>query len=337
MGKFLDRERIRQTAIKQSLPYFSAEARQDGIYRKKSRSFCLPKSVARENLLADIRDEACNYFQNHQIGWHDGTIDTPSNHLCSSQVCCVNFLFPFMNRPQELRDLLRPIFPALHKMLPLETPESYLAFEWIGLENYLGEKTRSATMRTRGANFTSADAMVMFEHSGGLRQIVLIEWKYTESYPPQCKRFAASGTDRGAIYAPLFDRDDCPIDKSILPNYDALFYEPFYQLMRQQLLAHEMELAREFDADIVSLLHIAPAQNTDFQKVTSPALKAIGKTVTEVWDKLTAPTKRFAHVSTESLFGTFPINQYTALTSWWDYIHQRYSWLNESTHDSATS
>jgi hypothetical protein len=51
------------------------------------------------------------------------------------------------------------------------------------------------------------------------------------------------------------------------------FYEPFYQLMRQQLLAREMETARECGADVVSLLHIAPAQNACFQRVTSPNLK----------------------------------------------------------------
>jgi hypothetical protein len=33
--------------------------------------------------------------------------------------------------------------------------------------------------------------------------------------------------------------------------YDALFYEPFYQFMRQQFLAHEMELVHEMGADRV--------------------------------------------------------------------------------------
>jgi len=82
--------------------------------------------------------------------------------------------------------------------------------------------------------------------------------KYTESYGGAPLKTAASGTDRTAIYQPLFDRADCPINREVLSSFDALFFEPFYQLMRQQLLAHEMEKARELGADAVSLLHIAP-------------------------------------------------------------------------------
>jgi hypothetical protein len=40
-------------------------------------------------------------------------------------------------------------------------------------------------------------------------------------------------------------------------------------IMRQQLLAHEMEKAHELGADIVSLLHFSPAHNKDFMRVTS--------------------------------------------------------------------
>jgi hypothetical protein len=33
---------------------------------------------------------------------------------------------------------------------------------------------------------------------------------------------------RTTVYhRPLFTRDDCPINKDLLPDFDALFYEPF--------------------------------------------------------------------------------------------------------------
>jgi Fic family protein len=54
------------------------------------------------------------------------------------------------------------------------------------------------------------------------------------------------------IYRPLYQRDDCPLDKGLVPSFEALFYEPFYQFMRQPLLAHEMERAHELGADRVS-------------------------------------------------------------------------------------
>ena len=66
-------------------------------------------------------------------------------------------------------------------MLPIEDGH-YVACEWIGQKNYLREKVSGNGKRTRGANCTSADAAVMFEETDGKRQIVLIEWKYTESY-----------------------------------------------------------------------------------------------------------------------------------------------------------
>jgi hypothetical protein len=323
MGKFLNAEKKRQATFKGSSAYFSEPARVDGAYRHRPYPFMLPTTCADENLFATIRQSALTYFAQHSIHWH------MLDHLCSSQVCCVNFLFPFMDQPDALADLLRPIFPSLHHMLPLETPEQFVAFEWIGAENYLREKVRGNNSRTRGANFTSADAMVRFERDDGKRQIVLIEWKYTESYSSVTKKISVRGTDRSLIYAHLYDRDDCPLDKTLLPHYDALFYEPFYQFMRQQFLAQEMEQAHEFGADVVSLLHIAPAHNHEFTTVTSPELRGLGSSVNEVWKRLVRSSDRFASVSTETLFGKFPAHLYPQLSTWWDYLNTRYPWVKE--------
>jgi hypothetical protein len=190
----------------------------------------------------------------------------------------------------------------------------------------IGLISRNRT-RTRGANFTSADAAVMFKRKDGLIQIVLIEWKYTESYYTTSLKISASGTDRTEIYRPLFDQPDCPVNKSLLPNFDDLFYEPFYQLFRQQMLADQMEKVKELGASIVSVLHIAPAHNKDFGRVTSPNLTSMGHSVPDVWKKLLIRPDRFTSVSTESLFGNFPAEQFPGLDNWWEFINKRYSWL----------
>jgi len=327
MGQFLEAERRRQAAWKKSSSYLSDGARADGIYRKKPRLFCLPLECAEENLFAGIRAEAPAYFREQGIKWHAGKDEKPSNHLCGSQVCCVNFLFPFAHRPDALAELLRSVFPSIRRVLPMEVPGQFVSFEWIGLKNYLGERIRRGGKRTRGANFTSADAAVMFEHESGLRQIALIEWKYTESYGSTSLRVAPSGTDRTEIYAHLYCRDDCPINRSLLADFGDLFYEPFYQLMRQQMLADEMERAKELGAQVVSVLHIAPAHNPDFGKVTSPALRSLGETVIDVWKQLVRTSDRFASVSTERLFGRFPVERFSDLGVWWEYLTQRYAWL----------
>jgi len=326
MGQFLEIEKPQQAKFKTSSSYFSDAARGDGIYKGKTRPFCLPLEYAEENLFPGIRKSAPAYFASQGIKRHDGRDGKPSNHLCDSRVCCLNFLFPFADRPRALAEVLLPVFPAIRQMLPIEDGQ-YMACEWIGQENYLAEKIARGSRRTRGANFTSADAAVMFEQADGMRQVVLVEWKYTESYGGAPLKKAKSGTDRTAIYRPLFDRDDCPIDRTLLPSFESLFYEPFYQFMRQQFLANEMERAHELGANKVSVLHIAPSRNTDFQKVTSAELQPLGKTATGVWKRLVMPGDRFVSVSTEQLFGGLSEERLPEMREWLGYITARYAWV----------
>lgn len=330
MGHFLASEKPQLAEFKAISSYFSDAARADGIYKGKPRAFCVPLEYAEENLFPEIRQSAPAHFATHSIKWHDGQNGKPSNHLCDSQVCCVNFLFPFADKPGALAEVLRPTFPAIREMLPIETGQ-YVTFEWIGQENYLGERISRNGKRTRGANFTSADAAVMFERMDRKRQIVLIEWKYTESYGGTSLKIAKSGTDRTEIYKPLFRRDDCPLDKDLLPNFDSLFFEPFYQFMRQQFLAHEMEKAHELGANIVSVLHIAPLHNTDFRKVTSPKLTNLGQTATSVWSKLVRTRGRFISIGTEQLFGNLSVEQIPEMRTWLEYIGARYTWVRAGT------
>jgi len=329
MGSFLEGEKPKQTKFKSTSPYFSDLARSEGVYKGKPRLFCLPLEFAEQNLFPEIQESALLHFAEHAIKWHDGQNGKPSNHLCDSQVCCVNFLFPFANKPEALAQVLRPIFPQLGKMLPIESGK-YVSFEWIGQQNYLGEKISRNGQRTRGANCTSADAIVMFERNDEKRQVVLIEWKYTESYGGTFLKISDSGTDRTKIYRHLFESVDCPIIKEILPGFDSLFYEPFYQFMRQQFLASEMEKAHEMGADIVSLLHIAPAHNTDFRKVTSPELVKLGECATNIWKKLVKTEGRFISVSTEQLFGNLSAEKLPEVKNWLEYIHLRYAWVRET-------
>jgi hypothetical protein len=327
VSKWLEEEKVHQAEFKQNSAYFSEAARHDGVYRHLPRPFCLPEASATENLWGGIRQTAIAYFDQYAIKWHDGQVHRPSNHLCSSHVCCVNFLFPFADQPTALAALLKPLYPDLAHMLPIENGQ-YVAHEWIGQQNYLGEKIARNGRRTRGANFTSADAAVMFQHLDGTRHVALIEWKYTESYGSTPLRYAKSGTDRLAIYAPLLERADCPIKREALPAWDALFYEPFYQFMRQQLLAHEMELAHELEADRVSVLHIAPAHNRDFRKVTSLALQGLGDSATQVWKRVLRAPDRFLSVNTEDLFNGIDRTAFPELSEWWHYLSARYLWLN---------
>ena len=333
MGKFLDKEKDRYIQYKGISPHLPEAARTAGVFRGKARPVCVPEDLAEINLFEGIREDVQTYFRDFEIKWHLGRNRNPTNHLCGSQVCCVNFLYSFSQYPDALVTLLRPLFPTIRSMISLDRDDRYVAHEWIGQENYLGEKTARNRKRTRGALFTSADAAVMFERKDGLKEFVLIEWKYTETYSATNLKFSKSGTDRTAIYKHLFDRADFPIRKDLLQDFDALFFEPFYQLMRQQLLANEMERARELGADVVSLLHIAPAHNDQFNRVTSPTLKHLGDKVTAVWQSLVREPDRFQSVSSEDLFGAFSIDQHPEMLTWWKYIADRYPWFREVSED----
>lgn len=327
MGKFLQTEKPKQVAFKKASTTISTAAKDDGVYRDHAYPFCLPRDLAEENLYPPIRTTIREYFERNKIKWHDGQNGNPSNHMCDSQVCCANFLFPFANKPEALAALLKPIYPDLTQMLPIEDG-LYVAFEWIGKKNYLHEKISRSGQRTRGANYTSADAAVRFRRTDGREQISLIEWKYTESYSSVNLERAASGQSRVEIYQWLFNQPDCPLDKTRLPCFEALFYEPFYQFMRQQFLAHEMEKAYELGADIISLLHIAPAHNLDFKKITSPLLKTPGLSATDVWKNLVTLPHRFISVSTEMLFGKVDPDCFPELREWQAYIQARYTWMS---------
>lgn len=115
MGAFLASEKLRYKAWKPVSPYFSGGAKQDGDYKSETicYPFCLPLEYAEENLAPEIRDQATEYFAKYEIKWHDGRDRRPSTHLCDSQICCVNFLFPFADKPTALAGLLLPVYPDL--------------------------------------------------------------------------------------------------------------------------------------------------------------------------------------------------------------------------------
>ena len=331
MGKFLESEKTSQSQFKRDSPSFSSGGRQKGEWDGAPQLFCLPARRADENLFPGFRTEAVEWFRSHQIIWHDNQNGRPSNHLCDGQVCCVNFLFAFADSPEPLAALLRPVFPGLKRMLPVEDGK-FVTFEWIGAKNYMNERMRPDRPRTRGATFTRTAAVVAFEQADGRNQIALIEWNYTESYHSIRIKPSSRGTDRTAIYQDLFDQPECPLDQEQIPVFDALLFEPFYQLMRQQFLAQKMERGRELNAEIVSLLHIAPAHNTDFRKVTSPSLKALGNTAMNVWDRLVRvqEPRRFRSVSTEALFAPLLKMPPAGLEAWAGYINQRYPWAADT-------
>ena len=276
-----------------------------------------------ENIYSGFRQDALEFFKARRIKWHgSGSCDTS---IVSSQTACLNSFFPFMSDPVALKGWLSKLYPDIDEVLPisskLEPPltsgrQPYVTFEWIGEKNYLNERWGS-----RGQNCTSVDVMFRFRTVANKTHIVIAEWKYCESdEKAKYQHISNSGTDRVATYRPHLDACGCQMSLGNI-RFENLFFNPIYQFMRQQLLASAMEREREMDADIVSVLHVAPRANDGLLNLALSQKVAPGTTVGEVWSTIAKPG-RFKSVATEDLI---PLLVHSgADPAWADYIGERY-------------
>ena len=169
-------------------------------------------------------------------------------------------------------------------------PGRYLTFEYIGPEDYFGEVPGGT--RIRGAHCTSVDAAFLHRTIEGIIELVLVEWKYTESYrvrrPDPArdkirrKRYGKLSGTRQALCAPTYWPSSILLD------------EPFFQLVRQQLLAHALETSRALGSSRVRVVHVLPAENDAYkQSLARPVHRAPGESVSEAWRRLRRATDRF--------------------------------------------
>lgn len=252
---------------------------------------CLPAEFAEVNLLPGNHD-AIALFQELGIPWHCGIDEGPGNNLLSSQVQCVNALMPMVGDPARIvRAFGR--FLDIAEVLQIE-PGRYLTFEYIGPTDYFGEG--AGRPRVRGSRCTSVDAAFLYRTHRGTTELALVEWKYTEKYTTP--RTPEPGYDKTRIsrYGSDYHHPGGPLRSELLA-IEWMLDEPFYQLMRQQLLAWRLEQDRAEGADTVRVLHVLPPGNRAYQEsLVRPEHRALGKTVDEVWARLLRRPDRFQHI-----------------------------------------
>lgn len=292
-------------------------------------AYRLKPEMARLNLNPSCEAGISKHFDDAAIQWH-----RHANHALSSQVCCVNFLAPLAHEPELLsRVIAQALRIAPPSMLPV-SGDRFVDFEWTGKQDYLSEWPKDGRV-TRGANATSADAVVRFKSNATI-VTALIEWKYTETYgaPLVDRNIAGHGNDkRRKRYADKFLDPDGPIRADLGLTIDDFFWEPFYQLVRQQMLAHRMEGAREDGAERVIVLHLSPRGNADLHRVTSPALRRFGDDAFSVFSQFLVRPDRFQACSIESAF--LPVIDSVPPDSssmeWAQYLRERYLFLSDAT------
>lgn len=247
------------------------------------------------------------------IQWHQH-----ANHGLSSQACCVNFLMPMTHKPELLARWIGHVLGiAPPEMMPVEQRagrEWYVAFEWIGDEDYLNEGGENGS-RKRGANATASDAAVKFR-VGDKTHLILIEWKYTEQYRNHRLSEDRRGTRLKRYQNIAFDPNG-PIRSDLGLQLADFFYEPFYQLLRQQMLAWHVEHDPASGIDRARVLHLSPAGNRELHHVTAPRLREFGE---DVFDAFAAVL-----VNREGFIGRTIEEAFAPLATWSD--SDWYSWL----------
>jgi len=244
------------------------DAKAGASYRGDDRDYILDDGL--KNLYPKIAQKAYEYFKSNKIKWWSleqgkdkDKIDKPSGHILSSQVACVNHLFPIRDDPDAVKRLLKNIDIEADNVCLVDYSDKpgtqgYISFEATCADDYLGEKNL-----TRGEYCTSLDAMIIAEKNKK-KTLVLIEWKYTEYYSTGVsndKSLGKSGEVRQNRYNKLIKISDYL--KNL--NTKIYYFEPFYQLMRQTLWGEQMVKKFYKDYDFI-IVHVIPDKNTSLKK-----------------------------------------------------------------------
>lgn len=279
--KYIERERERAVQAREKL------FRDPGLgeFFNKQRDFVLSEPAL--NLWPGIREDAIDYFQANKIPWWKGIEDQPTGHLLSSQIACINHLYPLRQRADAATAVLKALDAEVTHAVEIDN--GYVAFEYIGSHQVLAERAF-----TRGVNCTSVDAAMIGQTASGEKRLYLIEWKYVESYKAGDDKYVAQ---RSAIYDHHIAHPDSPIRVS---DPRLLYFEPFYQLMRQTLLGWLLIRDAELGCGSWRHVHVAPAENTEFlTTVTSPDLQ--GETIHEAWRNVLVNPQHFITATPQAL------------------------------------
>lgn len=295
---YVQHENARLIAWKRRTAAIPEAARAPGTYSREGAfatqplDVCLPREFAKYNLLPEVRAGALALFRELNIPWHDSVDRGPSNHLRDSQVQCVNALYPMVREPQRTVTAFGGDLD-IAEVLMIE-PGRYLTFEYIGGTDYFGEGR--GLPRQRGTRCTSVDAAFEYRTSKGTTELALVEWKYTENYPRPRKVDPRKDAVRRTRYQVDFSDPEGAINSCLSP-FDALLDEPFYQLLRQQLLAHRLERDPLVAAERVRVLNVLSPSNSAYQRCLHRlAESGIGETVDRAWSELLLQPDRFVKV-----------------------------------------
>ena len=281
-----------------------------GVFKVKSYPFIL--NDCNNNLYPQVKNDILDYFEKNGISWWNGKL---TNHTLSSQVACLNHLFPIREDKDAVLSIIKRISSDITDVLRITTDQNkpaYIQFEAVSDFDHLNEIKPS-----RGRNCTSIDALIYGVHKDGRKILFPIEWKYVEAYYNENKASGEKGVTRKRRYTDLINKSA----QLKSDNHDIFYFEPFYQLMRQTLWAEQMIANKDTEtlqADDYMNIHVIPSENRELlYKVYSCS----GKGMEETWRSSIKNQNKYKIVSPEDLFSPINLLQFQSLI---DYLKTRY-------------
>ena len=218
--------------------------------------------------------------------------------MLSSQVSCLNHLFFLRDNRKSALKILKGLNSNFVDICQ-DFEDGYIGFEVVSNESYLGEVPVNG-IQTRGAKCTSIDAMLAGFLNNGKKIQVLIEWKYTEPNDSICIADGKYGLKLKARYNHLIEDPKSPIQCDV--NLDNLYYQPFYQFMRQTLLAWQMVENKEAELNADDWMHfiVIPENNLNLRyKVHAPDL--LQTSIEEAWKALLKEPQKYNVITPQKL------------------------------------
>jgi len=307
---------------------------EQGKWRGRQYPHILPQDLWFLNMWEGVCFKAVKYFDKSQIRWH-----AQKHNLLSSQILCINLFFPLREHPELLKLWLSSRLADVEEVTDLD-------FEYIGPDdpqepsgyrNYFNEEG------SRGQNRTSADVAVTWRNSEGSKNLLLLEFKFTEANFGVCSRYPNMDSKRclssrevvrsprtkcyraqvGRHYWDYISAGNSPFRQELLTaeGYCPFRYD-FYQLMRNQLLAHCIQTDPKEHYNKVDFSIMYHTDNDRLMIMSRPFNKE--KDPLKAWQKLLSYPDTF-HVFTiqgllEVVGGNLPSN----LVDWRKYLEQKY-------------
>jgi hypothetical protein len=298
----------------------------------------LPAGHLREAFQEPLADAILSYLDDNDIALH-----TEALNLKSSQVACLNFLFPLHQKLGLARAALQPFLPGLREVTGIE-------FEYTGppeATEWLGEPASGK----RGQNRTSIDAAIFWIGRSKQKWITLVEWKYTERSFGSCSAYgSATRANRARCHSVDLAEDRDPAQVCLLTAggdrrsrrywehmetasislaafanvHGCPFQGPFYQLMRQCLLAAFLQQAGI--ANQAEVARIGFARNTVLHSVP-PQLRPLvahqNESIIDAWNRVLKGVPKMRHWTVEALMAR--VNHLDGIDlGWRNYLRERY-------------